>query len=478
MENQEKEPQNTAENTENQKTILSGLHPNDGTLVITFSDNNLQAWADFMPPIAQGRNLDGDYIAEALARFNITYGVRGEAIQDALFRIAETGRPLKQVLIAQGDGPVAEEAAYYRLNPDLEKHQLPGLDVLRVDYRDISPYIMVKKDQVLALKQDRIAGKNGTDVHGISIPFPVIQHETVSGGANTVTADDCIRAGLDGRLINNQGVLSVDEVLVIKGQVGYATGHVNFPGDVIIDGPVADGFKIYSGASVLVKQTFDVTELNAKKDLTVAGGLIGRNKALVKTGGCIRAKFIRNCHVASREGVVVDSEIFNSSIFSLQRGELGDKGRILGGDIYAIHGIKAAVIGTQSGKATRLHCGIDFTVVQEKEKLNLKLRILVAKLQKLLDFIANADPAGEQKKKMDELALKLEEEIDRTTARISELMDKVNADELATVDVFNEIAPGTLIEICSIAYVVEQSLKRVRIRLDKTQGKLVHEGIK
>jgi uncharacterized protein (DUF342 family) len=404
--------------------------------------------------------------------------VRWDAIEDALRRIAESGRPLKQVLIARGEAPVAGEAAYYKLNPELEKHGLPGLDVLRVDYRDISPYVMVKKNQIIALRQERIAGKNGTDVHGISVPFTVIQHETVSGGGNTVTEADCIRANLDGRLVNTGGVLSVEEVLVIKGQVGYATGHVNFPGDVIIDGSVADGFRIYSGGSVLVKQTFDVTELNAKKDLVVAGGLIGRGKALVKAGGSLRAKFIRSCHVAAREGVFIDSEIFNSSIFSLQRVELGDRGRILGGDIYAIHGIKAAVIGTQSGRATRIHCGIDFTVVQEKEKLNLRLRILVAKLQKLLDFIANAAPESSQRQKMDELALKLEEEIDKTTARIAELMDKVNADEQAAVDVSGEIAQGTLVEICSIAYVVDQNLKRVRIRLDKTRGKLVHEGLR
>jgi uncharacterized protein (DUF342 family) len=466
------------ENADNQKTILSGLHPNDGTVVITFSDNNLKAWADFIPPMAKGQPLDMDYIADALNRFNITSGVLWDAISDALTLVNETGRPLKQALIAQGEKPVAEEAEYYRFDPELEKNQLPGLDVLRVDYRNISPYVMVKKDQVIASRKARIAGKNGTDVHGISIPFAVIQHETMKAGNNTFQDEEGIKAGIDGRLIKENGTLSVDEVLVIKGQVGYATGHVNFSGDVIIDGPVADGFKVYSGGSVLVKQTFDVTELNAKKDLSVAGGLIGRGKALVKTGGALRAKFIRNCHVASREAVLVDSEIFNSSVFSLQKVELGDKGRILGGDIYAIHGIKAAVIGTQSGRATRLHCGIDFTVVQEKEKLTLKLRILVAKLQKLLDLIAGADPEGEQKKKMDELALRLEEEIDKITSRISELMDKVNADEHATVDVSGEIAPGTLIEICAIAYVVDQGLKRVRIRLDRAQGKLVHEGLK
>ncbi|QQO08592.1 DUF342 domain-containing protein [Breznakiella homolactica] len=461
-----------------QKTALFDLHKNDGTLVITFSEKNLEAWGDFIPPVGKGHPLTADYVSAALSRFNVTYGVRWENIQDALEAVQNSGKPVKHILIAQGEPPEDEVPEYFRLDPELRRTTLPGEDVIRVDYKTISPYVMVKKDQLLASKYPKVEGHDGRDVHGTVIPKGIIRMNTASSGKNTRCEDEGIYASIDGRLIDKDGELMVDEVLVIKGQVGYATGHISFPGDVIIEGPVADGFKILSGGSVLVKQTFDVTDLVAKKDLIVTGGIIGRGRALVKTGGGLKAKFIRNCRVACRSTITIESEIVNSSVFTMQNLNLGDKGRILSGEIYAVHGIKAAMIGKQSGKTTKIHCGIDFTAQQEKDKLNLRLRILTAKLQKLRELMEknSGDPA--KVAKMEELAERLQDEIGKLSTRIGDLLLRLNADENAAVEVSGEIARGTLIEICGIAYYVDQSLKRVRFRLDKAQGKLVYEPLK
>jgi hypothetical protein len=52
-------------------------------------------------------------------------------------------------------------------------------------------------------------------------------------------------------------------------------------------------------------------------------------------------------------------------------------------------------------------------------------------------------------------------------------MTLVDADSDATVEVNGEIASGTLIEICEIALFVAEPLRRVRIKLDARNGKLV-----
>ncbi len=61
------------------------------------------------------------------------------------------------------------------------------------------------------------------------------------------------------------GELSLRNPLNKRG-INYKTGHVIFPGDVIIDGPVADGFKVYSAAHNL-QTDFDATDVVAKKIL-------------------------------------------------------------------------------------------------------------------------------------------------------------------------------------------------------------------
>jgi uncharacterized protein (DUF342 family) len=465
-------------NPQNRITVMAG-NKNDGNLSVIFSENDIEARADFNPPVGKGAPVTEDYVSTVLERLNIVYGILWETIREAIAACNRNRKPVKDVLFARGDSPVTEVAEYFEINPHLnrEPEPKPAGKNARIDYRAYSPFVIVKKDQALARLQPRINGRDGKNIHGALVPYSIQRPEGVSGGEYTRTEGNLILAEINGQLIENKKVLSVQNSLVIKGGVGYATGNIVFPGDVVIDGPVSDGFKIYSGGSITIKQTFDVSEVSTRGDLSVAGGMIGRGRALVKVGGALKTKFIENCRVAVRKNITVESEIINSSVFTMENLDMGDKGLILGGDINAIHGIRTGGIGKKSGKATRIHCGIDFTAQQEKEKNNNTLRILAAKLAKLRELMALPEENGERRAKMEELARRLEEEQQKAGERVADLLGRINTDENALVEVSGEIAGGTLIEICQIALFVEEPMKKVRIRLDKTNGKLIHENL-
>ncbi|MDR2134559.1 MAG: FapA family protein [Treponema sp.] len=458
------------------QAILTG-NKNDGNLIVSFAGNDLEARADFIPPGSGGKPLAQEFVSQILDRLNIVYGVQWDLIQEAMMDCNLNHRQIKDVVIARGDSPTAEVAEYFERNPHLGRAEKPAEGNARVDHRSYSPFVIVKKNQTLAKLRPRRAGKEGKNVRGVSLPFEYIRPEGVSGGANTRVEGNFIIANINGQLVESGKVLSVQESLVIKGAVGYGTGNIIFPGDVFIDGPVSDGFKIYSGGSVNIKQTFDVTDVITRGDLNVAGGIIGRGPALVKVGGAIKTKFIENCRVAARKTISVESEIINSSVFTLENISMGDKGIILGGDVYAVHGIKTGSIGKKSGKATRIHCGIDFTVQQQKEKNNNQLHILAAKLAKLRELLEAPETGGEKRAKMEELIRRLEAEQRAASVKVSDLMSRINADENAAVEVSGEIVPGTLIEICQIALFVSEPLRRIRIRLDKAGGKLLSESL-
>ncbi|MDR2760190.1 MAG: FapA family protein, partial [Spirochaetaceae bacterium] len=382
---------------------------------VTFSEDDLEARADFIPAIGNGEPITPSYVSSVLERLNIVYGIREKTIQETISQCNHSKKTLKDVLIARGDPPKDEVLEYFEFipNPDSSLSRENN----RIDYRSLSPFVIVKKEQILAYKRPREKGQDGKNIHGIVIPRGVLRPEGVSGGQNTRTDENHIIAEIAGQLVENKKVISIQESLVIKGAVGYATGNIIFPGDVIIEGPVSDGFKIYSGGSVTVKQTFDVTDVITKNDLTVTGGIIGRGRALVKVGGVLKAKFIENCRVACRKTLMVETEIINSSIYAMENIDLGDKGIIVGGDITTIHGLRAGAIGKKSGKPTHIHCGIDFTVQQEKEKNNYQLRIISAKLTKLKELMAVPDKNPEKQAKMTELLHRLENEQKKTGQR-------------------------------------------------------------
>jgi uncharacterized protein (DUF342 family) len=459
----------------NRSTVIPG-NQNDGSITVTFLDKDLEARGDFMPPLGNGVPITPDYVRDLLAKLNIVYGIQWESIQEAVQECNLEKKIMKNVLIARGDPPANEVAEYIQLNPFLGKNNAAGPDG-KIDYRSQSPFIIVKKDQALAKQKSRKPGRDGKNVHGTVIPHGIIKPEGVSGGGNTRMEGRFLLSNINGQLVETRGVVSVSDSLAIKGGVGYKTGNIIFPGDVVIDGPVSDGFKIYSGGSVTIKQTFDVTDAITKADLNVNGGIIGRGRALVKVGGSLKSKFIENCRAAARKTVFVDLEIINSNIFTLENVEMGDKGKILGGEIWAVRGVRTGAIGKKSGKATRIHCGIDFTVEQEKEKNNNMLRILAAKLARLRELLADPSTEGEKKAKLEELLKRLGDEQQKASSRVAELMGRINTDENAVVEVSGEIAEGTLIEICQVALFVTSPLKKVRIKLDRENGKLITENL-
>jgi uncharacterized protein (DUF342 family) len=459
----------------NRATVVPA-NQNDGNITVTFFDKDLEARGDFTPPLGQGAPITPGYVRDLLKTLNIVYGIQWESIQEAVQECNLERRIMKHVLIARGDPPANEIAEYIQLNPFLGQNSAPGQDG-KIDYRSQSPFIIVKKDQALAKQKSPKPGRDGKNVHGAVIPHGLLKPEGVSGGENTRMEGRFLLSNINGQLVETRGVLSVSNSLVIKGGVGYQTGNIIFPGDVCIDGPVSDGFKIYSGGSVTIKQTFDVTDAITKADLTVSGGIIGRGRALVKVGGSLKSKFIENCRVAARKTISVDLEIINSNVFTLENVEMGDKGKILGGEIWAVRGVRTGAIGKKSGKATRIHCGIDFTAEQEKEKNNNTLRILAAKLGRLRELLADPSADGEKRAKLEELLRRLEDEQQKASSRVAELMGRMNTDENAAIEVSGEIAEGTLIEICQIALFVTSPLKKARIKLDRENGKLMTENL-
>jgi hypothetical protein len=78
---------------------------------------------------------------------------------------------------------------------------------------------------------------------------------------------------------------------------------------------------------------------------------------------------------------------------------------------------------------------------------------------------------------MDELRLRLEAEQQAVSEKLANVLGRIITDDSATVEVSGEIAPGTLIEICQVALFVTEPLKKVRIKLDKANGKVVCEPL-
>lgn len=447
----------------------------DGFAEVTIAADGTGAEAIFYPPSTGGSFLTYPLVAQRLEESGITVGVLHEAIQDAILRANSTHAPVKGVIIAKGLPPATEIPEHFVIRKDLlERKPEIDPDAARVDWHAISSFSIVNIRDPLARRIPTVPGIPGSDIYGKEISYPVKKMPEFSAGTNVVEHEKGLFAAKSGRVsINNKGVVSIEDVLLLKKGVDFTTGNITFPGDIILQGKIADGFKVYAGGSIVSSEVVDVTDIVCKKDMIVQAGIEGKKIGAVRIGGNLTAKYIQNCRVAVRGDINVTGSIIQSRVYTMGTIKMGDTGKIIGCECIVIGGVQALDIGNARGAKTYLRCGTDFTVQQELDVANEQLKQIAVNLQKAEEAFKEG-PTVEIERYIAELKTKRDE----INARIPTYLPKIDTNDAAFVEVRGTVYPGTEIEICHVPHSITKPQKQVIFRLDKSRGMIVSEPYK
>ncbi len=448
--------------------------PSNGFAEVSVADDEMTAYADFFPPTEGMRPIQPEDVEEELSARGVVFGVDWERITQTLQDCNIDRRETRNVPIAVGCQPRHEVPEHIVPSPVLarERGTAGQGEEMRIDYKLRSPFVLVSEGEELARVEPLSLGQVGRTVRDRELPFDIEQHASIQPGANTVLEGGRLLATCDGTVELKNGTIQVSEVLQIDSDVDYHTGHVDFPGDVIIKGQIKDGFRVASGASIFCEETMDASEITAEKDLTVRCGLIGRKMGSVKVGGTVRVKFIENCYVEAGEGVYSDGGVLNSEIYTLGAVELGKRGVIVGGQVRAQSGVVAAQIGTKTGPKTEIYCGMDYAVEKRLDWIREQCMLVAAKLKQTRDA-KKAHPSPQ----LDDLEQRLQQALARMNDAAEALLYRLHTREDATITVRGTVHPGTYIEICNVSHTVHEPCRGVVFRLLKTEGKVVAEKL-
>jgi uncharacterized protein (DUF342 family) len=444
---------------------------NDGYVEITVTEDEMTAKGDFYPPTAGRQPVDADTVSKVLDMQEIRYGVDWETINEAMFRCNTEHNEVTEVIVARGTQPVHEQPEHLLIAERLlSKEQGLDSDSLRVDYREATPFVLVKKNEVLARLIPKRGGTEGRTVRGRTLPHLTVKVSKLTAGKNTRLEGDRVLAELDGRFQRGRDSFWVNEVLEIDGDVDYRTGHIDFPGDVVIKGEIKAGFRVHSGGSVYCSKTMDASEVTSRGDLIVAYGLLGRKKGKVRVGGDVRVKFIENCYVEAGGSISVGVGILNSAVYSLNKVELGKKGIIVGGSVYAQNGVSASQLGTGMGPRTEIYCGLDYSVEQKLEWIRDKNLELAFKLKQVQNKLRSSAVGSERLLEVEE---KVKSTIHKLNQAAQQLVFRLDRNEAAEVVVSGRVYAGVYVEICHVSYIVTRTLQGIKFSLDKAKGKIM-----
>ena len=219
-----------------------------------------------------------------------------------------------------------------------------------MDYASISFIQNVEEGDVICRIIEPTPGEDGKTVLGQELPARVGRAAAVPKGRNTALTDDgtALVATKTGHVEFSGRTFQVKPVMEIEGNVDYSTGHINFLGDVHVHGDVCTGFTVRAMGNITVDGVVEAASVEAGGDLIMVKGAQGDNRAVLRAGHSIFAKYLENCCLYAMEDLhadcVINCDVYCDGLVEVRSG----RGTIIGGSIRAAHEVSAGVLGARS----------------------------------------------------------------------------------------------------------------------------------
>lgn len=391
-------------------------HNSDREVHIIVSPDRLRAYMKLAPG-AHFAGITLDAVSTLIQKAGVAYGRIETGIR--LFTAMQNGpSPFSGYFqIARGDpmqrgedGSIEFHVHPVSLQPRYDKDDSGG-----IDYRQSNLIESCFSGQRIASILPPGPGRAGRDVFGEELPAEPGTPVAVQAGAGVIVSANGrdFTADAEGRVLYENGILSVSRILEIVGDIDYGIGNVDFVGKVVVKGSLLDGFYVNGKLGVEIHGDMGAARIASEGDVLVTGGVKGKNAAII-TCRNLTIHYIDDATVEATGNIEAAKEILNSDVRALGRISI-TKGAVVGGRVCAFRGVETGVLGSDMGVATSILAGLNWTEENRKEELRGRIAEYQERLQSaktILDpLLANPGMKtlldGEQKSMLSELISEL-----------------------------------------------------------------------
>ncbi|MCG8640714.1 MAG: FapA family protein [Desulfobacterales bacterium] len=299
-----------------------------------------------------------------------------------------------RILIAQGKRPAPSKdgSIEYFFKTDYTNPGRIQADG-SIDFKDRGEVPYVEEGSLLARKTPPVEGFSGVDVFGNEILIKEPVDPSFAPGAGTRPSDDRLSVFADRNgqpYLDAMGTITVNQEFVIRGDVDYKTGNIDFDGNILVSGTIKEGFKV-KGINLTANEIEGAT-IELTGELNVSNGI---TSAKIITVGNIHTKFINRSSILGFGDFSVLKEIIDSDIM------LGGKcdvsaGHVIASSLSAKCGIKAGNIGTVSSSPADLRIGFDDHIRKIEKKVEEELKVSMDEVTRLKSKIEKLNVDDQQ----------------------------------------------------------------------------------
>ncbi len=429
----------------------------DGDAQLSISPDRMQASIVIHPAFEKGKFPDEKYIRNLFTSHGIQFGVKEKQLS-ALFECLARGEcPPDPVVVAEGkpaengrNGSITfmfdtETSLKPRVNPD-------GT----VDYKNVNLIRNVRAGDELARLNPPLEGIPGCDIFGTPLGAKDGVPAKMPAGINTKVSEEnesILVATVDGNVRYTGSIIEVSEGYVVKEDVDFGTGNVNYAKSVVVGGDIKSGFSVQCGGDLQVGGTIEDAHIKVGGNVLCKYGFVGQGKGVIDAHGDVNLSFLKNQTVRSHGSIIIAREAINGHLFARRFITVGGNHlSVAGGILMARDSINLKSVGNATGIKTLLEVGTDFSLVEEFKKTEdriVEAEEILGKLKKSIEqYRKNASSASQAAvlKKLKATEISHQKEISSLMKR-QELIRRKLYNPEAYVRIEHSALPGTIIKI-------------------------------
>ncbi len=342
------------------------------SIYLRITEDKFDCYCSYVPT-DKGTMISRIELANLLAQYNVKFGINQETFEDFAVKAA-AGIKLVDVLLASGARPINGSDEYLDITVK-PTAPIPTAESLTdtIDMYNVQTFLNVSAGDEIGKIVPAGIGTPGQNITGVPVPAqdgkPM---KTIIGrNINKVENSDVLIAATTGKLCQLGDEISVEDVYVVKGDVNFRVGHIDFLGVVDVKGNVNDNFNITAKKGIKISENIGACSIKSDGDITFCG-MDGACRGKIFCGGTLRANFIHDAYIESAGDIIIGVELHNCHIRTLGK-VIVDKGSIIGGTCIALGGIESKMLGSIQHAKTVLRVGDDYNDLIELEKLDKEL---------------------------------------------------------------------------------------------------------
>lgn len=347
----------------------------EGGMILEIEDEGMSAYLRKTDTFDD--NLIEEDIYAILLTKSIQFGLADEAAVNGF--INSSGFKKNQFKVATGINRILGKDARIEYYFDTDHLKAGGMDKEgNIDFKDRGEIPRVEANTLLAERFPLKESKNGRDIFGNELQTAPAKDIFLKTKFGVVISEDGRYAysEISGHpKLSWSGNINVADIYLVKGNVGYETGHLTYDGNIEVLGSLKSGFQI-KGWDVKIKE-IDGGRIHAEGNVTILEGV---NGAKVFSRGHITANFIHNCEISCLGNLYVEKEIVDSKIETSGSCQV-KAGKIINTQITSNQGVHAKDIGTDKTHPNTIVVGQDLFV--KNELVRVEKQIIESEKQKI-----------------------------------------------------------------------------------------------